>query len=194
MEIANIKYTGVKKVIFSIIILTVCSSCIKTYVLKDGYTKVPVNDKLYKNPKFSADVFKIIDTNSIYIDTFSLYRFTLSPPKYSFTALRFYSNGLYNRFKIDNNRILLDDLGNVNLNFKETGSRGYYYYKDNELQLVSFGSENESYTTVTVESKIILTVDGLLKQVYRDNKVSYFYKKRAIPEKWKNAKPSKYWE
>ena len=153
----------VKKFIYSLLILSLCTSCIKTYLLKDGFTKVPYNHKLYENPKFNLEVFKIIDTNSIYIDTFSVYRGKISLPKYSLSVLRFYPNGLYNRFQVDNN-FLVDDLNHANLNFKETGSRGYYYYKNNELQLVSFGSINELYTIDMVESKIILTNDNLLIQ------------------------------
>lgn len=185
----------VNKIKFLVLLLTfLCIACIGTSPLKDGYTKVPNNHKLFENSKFNKDVFKIIDTNYVYIDTFSVYRGAKSLPKYSLSILRFYPNGLYNRFEIDNNSVLMNTVDNVNLNFKETGSRGYYYYKDNELQLVSFGPVNELYTVDMVESKIILTNDNLLKQSYPDGKISYYYKKMAIPEKWKNTRPNSHWE
>jgi hypothetical protein len=181
--------------IILLIFIMACTCCTTSDLLKNGYTKVPRDNSIFNNPKFNPDVFRIIDTNSIYIETHSFYRGTKQLPKQYISILRFYSNGLYNEFTYDKGSMILNDLGSNSLDFKENGIRGYYYYNDEKLQLVSFGPTDELYTMGWNRSEIIVTQDGLLKQTYPNEKVmSYYYEKVIVPEKWKHLKPTKTWE
>ncbi|WP_294820438.1 hypothetical protein [uncultured Flavobacterium sp.] len=171
-----------------------CTSCGTSVLLKNGYTKVPKDNCFFDNPRFDERVFTIIDTSSIYIEAHTFYRGTKFPVERYVSVLRFYPNGLYNEFTFEKSSIILSDLGNNSLDFTENGNRGYYYFEKGKLQLVSYGASNELYTMGANESEIVLTPENLLKETPRKEKISHYYEKNPVPQKWKNVVPDHHWK
>lgn len=169
-----------------LILLAFCFvSCgIKTYRLKNGFTKVPIHPITNLDiEKFDLELNTIIDTNCIYEKWDSNYKILARLDHHQETniygVLKFYSNGRFNEFYLNRERNQL--LKKENFDPAYSGYRGYYNKKEDQIQF-------ELFAPVTQEREIgklsgILNIQGdtiyMVTNNYRE-KLEIFIK-RKIP-------------
>lgn len=131
-----------KKAAFLLILI--CASCgLRTITLDNGHTKVAVNPQVYHNrDKFSPDILKKIDTTVIYEEYTESYYIGMArvsfkdvarknpdSPSKIYGAYKFYNNGNFNYFILDDRNELNKEMFNPEF----TGLRGVLFKKDNEI-------------------------------------------------------------
>ncbi|MCD0467651.1 hypothetical protein [Flavobacterium sp. ENC] len=171
---------------FCLIIVLFFVSCetIKSKKLDDGITKIPV-DKLFfhKNYRYKYHVVlsKVIDTNSVYIESFYLdSKGELFSTKKGFNSflngLKFYGNGCLNNFVINK-----DSLLNLpELNPLRTGFRGISYIKkkDTVIEIIAPIDENynlgkkQYYLKVRTDTLFLEEKQTSLKYIYVRHKLN----------------------
>jgi hypothetical protein len=117
--------------------------CARTMVLKNGYSKAPVNPKVFKNRVyFDKSILAQIDTTVIYEEYDDNYyegfekqpnvlaRFNYKDPRTIYSVYKFYGNGCYSHFSLDRNKpVLTTEMFDPNY----TGWRGVLYKKKNKI-------------------------------------------------------------
>jgi hypothetical protein len=125
-------------------VLISTSSCgIKTFKLKNGYSKAAINEKVYKNKKyFEKSTLKDIDTQIIYEEyntTFyngnkpvnALAREIYENPHTSYGIYKFYDNGNFNLFILNREE---PELKSNMFNPEFTGWRGVLYSENGAIK------------------------------------------------------------
>lgn len=169
--------------VVSIILLISCE--MKTYLLKDGITKVPIKKDVYENKvKFDKSLLTTIDTGAIY-EEFDTYRNVLkrldSDSKRSFYGVyRFYANGKFNSFGIDKSVPLDSKMFNP----EYRGYRGVYYLDKNQIRYDLFAPSNELRWIGKLTGTFRFSGDTLYVQ--RDESPQYInvYIKRELPKEF----------
>lgn len=171
---------------WGLIVLLFLSCQMKTYTLKNGKTKVPVNPSAYKNKsKFDASLLKSIDTVVIY-EEYSLERNILlrldnNPVTRFYGVYRFYSNGCFNYFTIDREAIL--DTNSFNPAYD--GNRGVYYKVENQIKGDLFARSNEIGWIDSLPR--VFTFSGDTLYSYNNlNKQTRTFLKRELPDGYLN--------
>ncbi|KUJ61004.1 hypothetical protein AR687_14855 [Flavobacteriaceae bacterium CRH] len=180
-----------KKYIAATLILFFIISCeIKTYKLKNGYSKAAIDKMVYQNKKyFNKSVLKKIDTLVIYEEYNSTtypeiaYANVLARENYKNTdtfygVYKFYGNGNFNLFFLDRKKSLFE---NNTFDPEYTGWRGVLYFQDNVIK-------GDLITQVTGMGEI-----GIIKQTFefygdtlivkreKSKSANEIYIKRKIP-------------
>jgi len=170
---------------------------LKTYKLKNGYSRAATNKKVYSNKiKFNESIIKYIDTTVIYEKFNTVSYFGLEPTNVNIVArknyrdhqthygvYRFYKNGLFNYFTLNRNDSILQ---------KEmfdplyTGWRGVLYKEKGVLKgdLITQISGMGAIGKITE----IFKFKGDTLFVSRKNISNYIYIKRKIPAELLNHK------
>ncbi|WP_431164496.1 hypothetical protein [Tenacibaculum halocynthiae] len=181
--------------IFLAILFVGCG--LKTYKLKNGYSKAATNKKVYSNKvKFNESLLKNIDTTVIYEEFNTVSYFGLEAtnvnivarknyrdPYTNYEVYRFYKNGLFNLFILNRNDSILQ---------KEmfdplyTGWRGVLYKEKEELKgdLITQVSGTGTIGKITINFQF----KGDTLFVSRKNKWNDIYIKRKIPTELLNHK------
>lgn len=132
-----------KNLIILFVLATTISCGIKTFKLKNGYSRAAINEKVYSNKKyFEKSVLKDINTEIIYEEyntTFYkgnkpvsvLARKNNENPHTSYGVYKFYKNGNFNLFVLDRNN---PELKSNMFDPEFTGWRGVLYSKNNEIK------------------------------------------------------------
>ncbi|OQP38900.1 hypothetical protein A4H97_19550 [Niastella yeongjuensis] len=118
-------------------------SCARTTILKDGYSKAPVNPKVFKNRVyFDKSILTQVDTTVIYElynDNFYvgfekqpdvLARFNYKDVNTIYGVYRFYGNGCFSLFHLDRKK---PELTSQFFDPAYTGWRGVLYKKKNKI-------------------------------------------------------------
>lgn len=153
-----------KKYIAATLILFFTISCgIKTYKLKNGYSKAAIDKMVYRNKKyFNKNILKKIDTLVIYEEYNSTHYSgaasisVLARENYQnvdtyYGVYKFYDNGNFNLFFLNRERPLLE---NNMFDPEYTGWRGVLYFEDNVIK-------GDLITQVTGMGEI-----GIVKQIF----------------------------
>lgn len=119
----------------SVLIGLIIPSCIKTKLLKDGITRVPIDNGVYINLKnFNKNLLNIVDTSVIYEEYNMRYKILQRLDNHFETdyygCIRFYPDGRYNIFFLDKKERY--DSNQFNSNYK--GIRGIYYQNAEIIQ------------------------------------------------------------
>jgi hypothetical protein len=164
-----------RNIIFSCAILLLFSCSNKLQTLPDGWTKISLNKKVYKNKlKFASSLTSVIDTNSIYkeccfVQELDSSFFGLNKEKiyknYSYRTddyksyYRFYSDGFFNHFTMNKKE---SELKTTNFDPKLTGFRGVYYLDKNGVikidlftQTGQLSAYRTSYSNLTQTIKVV---------------------------------------
>jgi len=170
--------------------LVVFNSCgIKTSVLRNGITRVAINEKVYKNKsKFKESILKEIDTLVIY-EEYNRVSYTglqshivnMVARKNDYhnsfySVYRFYNNGCFNVFILNKeNKLLKKELFDPNY----AGYRGVYYHEKKQIK----GDRITQVSGIGTMGKITETFEfkGDTLFIRRKNKWNYIYIKRKIP-------------
>ncbi|PQJ69675.1 hypothetical protein [Polaribacter butkevichii] len=132
-----------KNLIILFVLATTISCGIKTFKLKNGYSRAAINEKVYKNKKhFEKGVLKDIDTQIIYEEyntTFYsgdkpinvLARKNYENPHTSYEVYKFYENGNFNLFILNREN---SELKSNMFDPEFTGWRGVLYSKNGEIK------------------------------------------------------------
>jgi hypothetical protein len=126
-----------------ILTLLIFAGCTQTTILKNGFSKAPVNPKVFKNKVyFDNSIMTQIDTTVIYEEYNTNYyeglekqpnvlaRHNYKNPNTTYGVYRFYGNGCYNLFHLDRNK---PELTKEMFDPTYTGWRGVLYKKKNQL-------------------------------------------------------------
>lgn len=185
------------KFLFFIICFYSCG--IKTRLLDDKITDVPLDNKIFTNKNlFLPEIFSVIDTNSLYKEEYG-YLTTADSfergdniKEYQNTDFRgyykFYSNGLLNAFYFkDFNEITISS---INPNFK--GKRGIVYNTNNEIKvdlftIVGYGFKRD-YGILT--SILQIKGDSIFEKQIRNPKYVNVYVKKEIRKEYLIYKPN----
>jgi hypothetical protein len=127
----------------TIILFVLLAGCgIKTKLLQDGGTRVPINPKYFENkPKFTQELLSQVDTSVVY-EEFShtfyvkdqpvkvLARFNYQNKQKYYGIYRFYGNGCYNLFIVNRDDSILTKR-TFDPNYH--GYRGVYYWHNDKI-------------------------------------------------------------
>ncbi|OXA98646.1 hypothetical protein [Flavobacterium pectinovorum] len=173
-----------KKNIFILLLLFI--SCgVKTYMLENGFTKVPVNATNYLEiEKFDLKLNKVIDTSCIYEQFNIEYKILSRLDKHVETniygVLRFYGNGRFNQFYLNRERNQLLIKNNFNPSY--SGYRGYYNKKDSDIRFDIFAPITQTKEIGKLSG--IINVQGdtiyLITSKYREAEI--FIKRKVSNE------------
>ncbi len=169
-----------KTLLVFILLLTSCG--LRTTILKDGVTKVAVNEKVYKNKsKFDASIVSFIDTTVIYEEYNTrfykngfpvnvLARLNTENPYNWYQAYRFYNNGCYNVFIL--NRQTDVALSSKNFNPDYVGHRGIYFKEKSKIkgnlitQVTDYGETGIIKEIFQFDGDTLYVTSGNPKQTY----------------------------
>lgn len=162
-----------KYCIILLIYLLPISCSYKTVYLQNGYTKIAVDEKVYRNKaQFKMSILSDIDTNAIYYKADS---------RDGFEVYRFYNNGCLNLFFTEK---VTGELNEQDFNPEINGHRGVFYIKGNRIKSDLFtrttGMGAMGILTRTLifhrDSLFVLDGDGG-KSWWKDGHTDTFYKK-----------------
>ncbi|CAM3936613.1 MULTISPECIES: hypothetical protein [Flavobacterium] len=153
-----------KKNILIILVLISTISCgIKTYKLKNGYSKVAIDQKVYQNKKyFEKSILKKVDTLAVYEEYNTTYYSgdkpvnALARENYEnvntiYGVYKFYGNGNFNLFMLNREKPLLES---KMFDPEYTGWRGILYSENNVIK-------GDLITQITGMGEI-----GIIKQTF----------------------------
>jgi|GEM_PF-1352928 len=132
-----------KKSILILVLISTISCGIKTYKLKNGYSKAAIDQKVYQNKKyFDRRILNRIDTLVVYEEYNTTYYSgdkpvnALARENYEnvnsiYGVYKFYGNGNFNLFMLDRNEPLLES---TMFDPEYTGWRGVLYSEHNAIK------------------------------------------------------------
>ena len=180
---------------FFLIIVLVNSCGIKTKILNNGFTTVPLNENFFKNKiLFNKSILSKIDTNVVYVehDMYTCHPNSFKKLKsLSYTngnksaMYKFYANGNVNYFSKDKN----DSISNVNFNPNFSGQRGVFYQQKNKIYIdlftiIGYGfgpSYNISKAQIKFKNDSLL-----IKRKFDKNSITVYIKQKLSQEKLKH--------
>ncbi|MCH8904016.1 MAG: hypothetical protein IIA45_08900 [Bacteroidetes bacterium] len=172
-----------KRLIYLVILFHLIS-CVNTYKLSDGISRVPSNSKVYKNKsKFNISLLNTIDTSVVY-EKYSiryniLARMDNHPETSIYGVYRFYPGGYFNYFVLDRDIALdIKDFDPV-----YTGYRGVYYHEKNEIRYDNFGISNGLGWIGKLTGAFTFIGDTLYKKSDYSSYVQ-IYIKRELPKEY----------
>lgn len=141
-------HTGYKfsyTTIVAVLIILFFTTCrLKTFILQDNITKVPIDTSVYKNKvKFDSTLLNVIETDIVY-EEYSTERNSLCRTDNHFDTeyfgvYRFYPNGCLNYFVLTR-----DDIIDTNtFNPQVRGYRGLYYKEKGKIHFDLYAESNE---------------------------------------------------
>ena len=179
------------KIVFivSVLVSLQLSSCMKTYTLLNGITKVPVEKSKYDNKsKFNVNLVSTVDTNVVY-EAFNTYKGILSrlddEANSFYGAYKFYSNGYFNLFILKKHARL-----NSNMNPEYEGYRGVYYEEDGKIKYDLYSLVNQHQTLGRSSGEFIFKQNRLYIVGPGKNNYNDLYLKRELPEDFIYYKPN----
>ncbi|UOY08654.1 hypothetical protein L0P88_08885 [Muricauda sp. SCSIO 64092] len=178
-----------------ILIMFLVSSCstIKTKLLEDGYSKVPVEEdffgKHYRN-KYEVNIPDNIDTKSIYVAEFfqdydgKMHNIN-SNGRFNKTAIRIYPNACVSYFSISSS-VKTNQISINELNPDKTGYRGVCYKNGEDYFVGLVAPINDWYKIGKTVKKITIVKDTLFTQTYNKasrkfDKSKLVYLKKSLP-------------
>lgn len=129
--------------IYSVTLLSILGCNVKTIVLKDGITRVPKNNNVFKSKeRIVSSMYSDIDTSVVYFE-FDVNKRIMKDIDYTeersvFGCYRFYPNGSFNYFILVKNKIEENDFNSI-----YNGYRGVYYVKNNKLMYDLYAPINQ---------------------------------------------------
>lgn len=186
----------------SLFFVTILISCaIKTRMLDDQITAVPIDNKVFKNKLFfEKSLLNKIDTTAIYISEYSYQsnkeNFKKRDNKiyksrdYHNACYKFYGNGClsyFSAYDVD----FYDSVKVNDLNTSINGQRGVYYIKDNQIQMdlftiVGYNFKREYGINTSV---IEIRGDTLLRKSKFDLETVNVCVKKKLPKEFLIYKP-----
>lgn len=184
-----------KTLLVFILLLTSCG--IRTTVLKDGVTRIAINEKVYHNKlKFNSLIIDKIDTTVIYEECRTVFlkdglpvnvlaRQETENRNTFYSAYRFYNNGCFNVFIL--NRETDASLSSNDFNPDYAGHRGIYFKEKSKIkgnlitQVTGYGETGTIREIFQFEGDTLYVTSGNPKQ-------TYIFVKRNLPTdflKWK---------
>lgn len=179
------------KNIFILLVLLSTTSCvIKTYNLKNGYSKAAIDQKVYQNKKyFEKSILKKIDTLAIYEEYNTTYysgdkpvnvlaRENYENPHTSYGVYKFYGNGNFNLFILDRDKPLLKS---EMFDPEYTGWRGVLYSENNMIKGDLITQVTGMGAIGTIKQTFEFYGDTLIVNKKGDRFRNEIYIKRKIP-------------
>ena len=180
--------------------LILVSCGIKTNLLEDKITEVPLNNEIFKNKTFfDKKLLNQIDTTVVY-EEFTKYiykglekikvnipeRLNKHDKTSTYQVYKFYNNGDVNLFVLYKN----DSLKNNNIKPNYLGYRGVYYSKKNQIQIDLFTVTGYNFKKEygIINNIIEMKGDTLFEKSTKDITSVSVYIKRKIPKEFLNYK------
>lgn len=168
--------------IYCVLFFFLFISCgIKVFKLKNNITEVPSDSNVYLNKsKYIKSLNHIIDTSSVYeeynVFNRSLERLNKKDPHCCYTALRFYSNGLFNYFVLDKGNFLnIEDF-----NPENNGYRGVYYEDNGNMRIDLFIPVDQFRNIGKLSGSISIENDTLYLKNNKHSSIRKFVKNNTI--------------
>lgn len=154
----------------------------RTYKLKNNITKVPFDNKVYKNKiKFDEELLKIVDTGVVYEEFNEKYKILTRLDSHVenrfYGIYRFYLNGCFNLFYVDRN--IPQKENDFDPNYR--GYRGVYYREKGEIKSDLFSIVNDWGWTGKLNETFTFVGDTLYVTRYKSPNNPYKYVKRKLP-------------
>lgn len=161
------------------------TSCIKTFTLQNGRTKVPAKAIVYKNKKnFDKVLLNVIDTAIVYEQFNNRYNVLQRLDNHIETSVyssyRFYSDGSFNVFFMD--REEPSSLNDLNPDYN--GRRGVYYLKENNIRYDFFSAINQWGWVGKLTGEFTFSGDTLYVNRDVSPKEVDIYIKRKLPTEY----------
>jgi hypothetical protein len=176
------------KYLLSVIVVYI-TSCMPTYTLQNGRTKVPTKPAIYKNQaKFDKTLLKIVDTGVVYEEFNKRYNVLTRLDNHIETRIyavyRFYPNGRFNIFFIDRDKPL-----NINeFNPHYQGYRGVFYSEKNQIRYDLFAESNGLGWIGKLSGTFYFNGDTLYIKRDEASKEFDIYIKKELPSGYLNYK------
>jgi hypothetical protein len=173
-----------KRVLIVACCITLMSCSIKTFVLENKITKVPIDDsKVYINKnKFNFTLLSKIDTNVVYEKLVTEYNIVARLDNHNETNIygiyKFYPNGNLNYFVVDRDEPFVPNILNPNY----SGYRGVYYSDGNKIKGDLYAPADERQHIGKLDRIFSIKGDSLLVE----RKYGYIdiYIKRKLPPEY----------
>jgi hypothetical protein len=157
------------------------TSCIRTVVLRNGITKVPINEKNYRNRVYCDSLLKKEIESTVFYEKVNLryqklYRIDDHVESTFYGMFKFYSNGNVNYFLI--NKSLEFSPQSVDPSF--CGYRGVYYRKNDNIKVDLFSITSE-LGSIGKKNKVISFGGDTLYVTDERSMITEIYIKRELP-------------
>jgi hypothetical protein len=163
-------------------IIVISFSCgIRTVLLKDGKTKVPLHSKAYLNKsKFTTSVLNRIDTAALYEEFDKRYNILSRLDNHIensfYGAYKFYSNGCVNYFVLDRDSLAREN----DFNPLYSGYRGVYYEVNGFIKVDLFAEINGVGSIGKLQESILIKGDTLYVKEFKATSEGIYIKQKKI--------------